>query len=173
MKKQEKSFFVDNLASGIRDAKSVVLVEFSGLPVKLQQKLRKALEQEGATITIGKNTLIQRAIGLSDYKIDPENLRQVFKGQTAVVLASGDEISPLQIISRFGQEYGFLNFKAGIISEKFCDRDTLVKLSQFPRVSVLEARLISQLASPLYSIPLILEANMRSFISILEQTAKK
>ncbi|MBU0569650.1 50S ribosomal protein L10, partial [Patescibacteria group bacterium] len=38
MKKAEKTFYVENLAEEIKSASSVVLVDYTGLSVKMQQE---------------------------------------------------------------------------------------------------------------------------------------
>ncbi|OGM80836.1 50S ribosomal protein L10, partial [Candidatus Woesebacteria bacterium RIFOXYB1_FULL_41_13] len=47
MKKAEKVFFVDNLKAELKDAKSVILVNYSGLAVKPQQELKSRLSEVG------------------------------------------------------------------------------------------------------------------------------
>ncbi|OGM84565.1 50S ribosomal protein L10, partial [Candidatus Woesebacteria bacterium RIFOXYC1_FULL_41_14] len=61
MKKAEKVFFVDNLKVELKDAKSVILVNYAGLAVKPQQELKSRLSEVGGKMVVVKNTLLLRA----------------------------------------------------------------------------------------------------------------
>jgi len=45
---QRKTIFVENLTAELKSATAVVLIDFQGLPVKLQQELKKRLNAAGA-----------------------------------------------------------------------------------------------------------------------------
>ena len=61
MKKAEKVTLVENLTKELEDAKSVVLVNYSGLNVKGQQELKRRLKEIGGKMVVVKNTLLKRA----------------------------------------------------------------------------------------------------------------
>ena len=61
MKKAEKVVFVDSLKIELKDAKSVILVNYAGLAVKPQQELKKRLLEVGGKMIVVKNTLLSRA----------------------------------------------------------------------------------------------------------------
>ena len=110
MKKLEKVTLVENLTKELEDAKSVVLVNYSGLNVKGQQELKRRLKEIGGKMVVVKNTLLKRA-GESA-KIDKGVMEEpILSGQTALVLGKDDPIAPIQVLGKFAKEFEFRSLK--------------------------------------------------------------
>src|SRR3989344_2622379 len=121
MRKAEKPFFVANLTEQLKSASSVVLVDHTGLSVKLQQDLKKRLKESGASMNVIKNTLFKLAGRQA--KVPEESLSDVsLQGPTAIVITEGDPIAPLQILARFAKEFELPHFKVGIVEGKFQEK---------------------------------------------------
>lgn len=177
MKKAEKSIFVENLIEELKSAKSVVLINFAGLSVKNQQELKKRLKEVGGRMLVVKNTLLKRAC--ESASIDKEVLTDtVLQGQTALIVASEDPISPIQILGKFAKEfvseagYSVPKFKVGIVEGTFQDELDLTKLATIPSRDVLLAQLLGTLIGSSYSLVGTLSANMQKLVYVLEQKSK-
>jgi len=171
MKKVEKSFFIDNLAEELKSSSSVVLVDFTGLSVKKQQELKKALRAANAKLVVVKNTLFK----LSTKKADlSENVStdEVLSGPTALVLGNEDPIAPLQILAKFAKDNEIPKFKVGIVEGSFQDKEALTKLASLPKKEVLLSQVVGSFASPLYSLVGTLQGNMQKLIYVLSAKAK-
>ena len=176
MKKAEKVLFVENLTQELKDAKSVVLVNYSGLNVKAQQDLKRLLHEVGGRMVVVKNTLLKRA-GESA-KIDKEVLADsILSGQTALILAEKDPIAPLQVLGKFASEFvsaageATPKFKVGIIEGMFQDEATLTKLSTLPGRDALLGQLLGTLMSPEYGLVGTLQGNLQELLYILKTKA--
>jgi len=168
MRKKEKPFFVQNLSEQLKSAKSVILVDYTGLSVKLQQELKKRLKEAGAQISIVKNTLFRLAG--KNAKVPDEALQDsVLQGPTAVVISEKDALTPLQILAKFAKEKEILNFKVGIIEGKFQDKPSLEKLATLPSKEVLFGQTISLLSSPIFGFVRTLEGNLQKLVFILKE----
>jgi len=168
MKKEEKTFFVQNLAEELKSAKSVILINFAGMGVKTQQELKKRLKGVNARMLVVKNTLLKRA-GVQS-KLAEETLTDtVLTGQTALILADNDPFAPLQVLGKFALEFEVPQLKVGIIEGNFQDKETLEKISKLPGKDVLLAQTLGAIAAPLYGIVGVLEANMQKLVYILEE----
>ncbi len=166
MRKQEKSFFVQNLTEELKSAKSIILVDFAGITVKAQQDLKKRLKKVGARMLVVKNTLFKRAGKLA--KISKETLADtILSGQTALVISDEDPISPLQTLAKFIREFKTPKLKAGIIEGTFQDKETVTKLSQVPNKKVLAGQVLGAMAKPLYGLIGSLNANRQKLVYIL------
>src|SRR3990167_10268483 len=87
--KPEKQQLVENLANDLAEAKSVVLVDYSGMNVVAQRDLQKRLREVGAKMLVVKNTLIKLAGQKA--KVAEEALEEsILTGQTALILSSED-----------------------------------------------------------------------------------
>ena len=56
-----KQPIVEEISAHIKDAQSVVLVDYRGLTVEQDTQLRKQLREAGVTYKVYKNTLVKRA----------------------------------------------------------------------------------------------------------------
>ena len=168
MKKAEKPLFVDNLTEELKAAISLVLVDYSGLSVKLQQDLKKRLKTVGAKIVICKNTLFKLAG--KQAKLDEQALSDtIIEGPSALVITEQDPIAPLQILAKFSRENSLPQFKVGIVEGKFQDKEALTTLSTLPSKDALLGQVIGSAASPLYGLIGTLEGNLQKLVYILKQ----
>ena len=55
-----KQPIVDEISAAIKDAQSVVVVDYRGLTVAEDTQLRKQLREAGVTYKVYKNTLVKR-----------------------------------------------------------------------------------------------------------------
>ena len=167
MKKLEKSLFVQNFTEELKSATSVVLINYEGLTVKMQQELKKRLKEAGASMLVAKNTLFARAG--HDAKLPEQALTDsVLKGPSAYVITEADPIAPLQIISKFASEFEIPQFKVGVVEGKYQDKDSLTKLSTLPSKEVLFAQTVGAVSAPLYGIVGVLQGNLQKLVYILK-----
>lgn len=167
MKKADKPVFVENLTAELKSASSVVLVNYTGLSVKMQQDLKKKLKNVGARMTIVKNTLFKRA-GAEAKVSDNVLSDSVLSGPTALITGEGDPIAPLQVLYKFAKDYQVPSLKVGIIEGSFQDKEALLKLALLPSKEVLYAQLIGNIASPMYGLVQTLQGNIQKLLWILK-----
>ncbi len=170
MKKAEKILFVDNLTAELKSAKSLVLINYTGLSVASQHELKKRLKEVGAKMLVVKNTLLKRASETA--KIDKEVLTdEVLSGQTALVISSGDPISFIQVLGKFTKEFSVPQMKVGVVDGLFQDGETLLKLSALPGRDALLGQLLGVLMSSSYGLVGTLNGNLQKLVYILKQKA--
>jgi len=170
MFKAQKVTLVDNLIEELKDAKSLVLVNYTGLNVKSQQELKNRLKEAGARMVVVKNTLLKRAIESAkiDNKIATD---EILSGQTALVIADEDPITPIQILGKFAKENELPKFKVGVVDGSFQDSESLAKLSTLPGRDVLLGQVLGALMSPQYGLVGTLQGNIQKLLFILKQKA--
>ena len=172
MRKSEKPEFVDKLSDELKSATSVVLVNYSGLTVKLQQELKKRLKPTGAKMSVVKNTLLKRA-GASA-KVDEKALEDtVLAGPTALIVGKDDPIAPLQVIYKFAKEFEIPQLKVGIVEGNFQDKASLETLAKLPGKEVLLGQAVGAIAAPMYGIVGVLQGNLQKLIYILKSKAEQ
>lgn len=172
MNKQDKINLVDDLGSKLKSVSSLILVNYTGLSVSMQQELKKRLKEVESTMTVIKNTLIKRAG--ENAKIAKEILTdEVLSGQTALVISENDIIAPIQVIGKFAKEFSVPQFKVGIIEGSFQDQTSLTKISNLPSKDVLLSQVLGSLMSPVYGLVGTLNGNMQKLIYILDEKSKE
>jgi large subunit ribosomal protein L10 len=172
MKKADKVELVKNLTNELGSATAIVLVDYTGLTVAMQQDLKKKLSVIGARMLVAKNTLFK--IAAESAKLDSGvTTDTVLSGQTALIITKEDPIAPLQVVAKFAQEFEIPNLKVGIVDGNFQDTNTLITLSKLPSKDLLSAQVVGAIAAPMYGIVGVLNANMQKLLSILKQASEK
>lgn len=171
MKKAEKPLFVDNLTEELKSAKTVVVVDYSGLSVKAQQTLKKRLKNVGARLVIIKNSLFRLAskkAGVSELSDE-----RFLAGPSAIVITEDDPISPIQILSAFAKEFEIPRLKVGLVDGRFQDEGQLAFLASLPSREILLSQTVGAIASPIYSLVGTLQSNLQKLVYILNTKAQE
>ena len=91
-----KAPIVDEIKGYVSDAKSVVLVDYRGLTVEQDTRLRKELREAGVVYKVYKNTMLHLAFEGTDFaQLDPH-----LEGPTAVAFGMDDATAPARIIKK-------------------------------------------------------------------------
>lgn len=171
MKKAEKTFFVSNLTEELKSAKTAILVDYSGLSVKMQQELKKRLSSIGAKMLVVKNTLFKLAGEKA--KLPKEVLDETaLTGQTAIIFSEDDPIAPLSVLGKFALEFDTPQLKVGIVEGLFRDKEDLTRLSKLPKKELLVSQAVSAIAAPTYALINTLEANLQKLVFTLDAKSK-
>lgn len=170
MLKNEKVKLVENLKKDLEGARSVVLVNYSGLDVKAQQELKSRLSESGSRMVVVKNTLLKRAGEAA--KLDSGVLEDtVLQGQTALVLSGEDAVAPIQVLGKFAKEFELPKFKVGIVEGSFQDETSLTKISALPNRDTLLGQVLGALVASEYGLVGTLNGNLQKLVYILNQKA--
>ena len=79
-----KQPIVQEISETIKDAQSLVVVDYRGLTVAEDTQLRKNLREAGVTYKVYKNTLVNRAIEGTEF----ESLKDVLEGPNAFAVST-------------------------------------------------------------------------------------
>jgi len=172
MLKQQKKEFVKTLEFELKEASSVILVDYTGLSVKLQQQLKKNLKEVEANLMVVKNTLFKLA-GQNAKVPEEATEDSVLSGPTAMIITQSDPIAPLQVLAKFAKTNQIPQFKVGIIEGSFQDKNQLDTLSKLPGKEALYAQAVGTISQPLNGIVYTLQTKMQDLISILKQASQK
>lgn len=172
MLKAQKVTFVEDLKEELKDAKSVVLVNYAGLGVKAQQELKARLNEVHGRMIVVKNTLLKRAEEAAGFTKDSLT-DEVLSGQTALVIATDDPVAPIQVLGKFSKEFEIPKFKVGVIEGSFQDEDSLKKISTLPGRDALLGQFLGTLMGVQYGMVATLNANLQKLVYIISVASKK
>jgi len=170
IKKSEKITLVENLSKDLKEAKGLVLVNFAGMGVKTQQELKRRLKEVGSNLVVVKNTLLKKAAEAA--KIDTKVIEgSILTGQTALVIALEDSLTPIQVIGKFAKEFEVPQMKVGIVDGSFQDQESLVALSKLPGRDILLSQVLGSLMAPQYGLVFTLQGNIQKLLYVLKSKA--
>ena len=102
-----KQPIVEAISEEIKDAQSVVLVDYRGLTVAQDTELRKQLREAGIIYKVYKNTMIKRAIEGTEF----EGLTDCLEGPSAIAISKEDATAPARILCKFAKDAQKLELK--------------------------------------------------------------
>ncbi|MCC8192439.1 MAG: 50S ribosomal protein L10 [Ruminococcus sp.] len=150
--KKEK---VAALTDAIKNSAAGVLVDYRGITVEEDTKLRKELREAGVSYSVEKNSMLRFALKDAGY----DELTGVLEGTTAIAISNDDQTAPARILGKFAEEHADkFNLKAGYIGEEIYDVAGVTALSKIPSKEVLLARLVGSLQGPITGLAAILKA---------------
>ena len=140
-----KAPIVDEIKGYVSDAKSVVLVDYRGLTVEQDTRLRRELREAGVVYKVYKNTMLHLAFDGTDYA----QLDKDLEGPTAIAFGIEDETAPARILNKFSKEAEALQIKSGIVDGEYYDEAGVKVLATIPSKDELISKLLGSLQSPI------------------------
>ena len=153
-----KQPIVEAIAEEIKDAQSVVLVDYRGLTVAQDTELRKQLREAGVVYKVYKNTMMKRAFEGTEF----EGLESCLEGPSAIAVSKDDATAPARILCNFAKDAPALELKGGVVEGSVYDVAGLTELSKIPSREVLLSRLLGSMQSPI-----------ANFARVIKQIAEK
>ncbi|PKM62753.1 MAG: 50S ribosomal protein L10 [Firmicutes bacterium HGW-Firmicutes-21] len=151
---EQKQQIVKELADKMQGAKSGVLVDFKGITVADDTKLRSEMRKIGVEYSVVKNTLTSKACDIIGF----EQLKDVLSGMTAIAISNDDQIAPAKILCEYAKKNEKFIIKAGFVDSGVIDADAVKALAEIPSKEVLIAKVMGSLQSSLYSFAYALQA---------------
>lgn len=140
-----KQPIVEEIANSIKDAQSVVLVNYSGLTVEQDTVLRKELREAGVQYKVYKNTMMNRAFAGTDC----ECLSKHLEGTNALAISAADATAPARILAKYAKQFPALELIAGVVEGNYNDQAGIQALSQIPSREELLGKLLGSIQSPI------------------------
>ena len=153
-----KQPIVAEISEAIKDAQSVVLVDYRGLTVEQDTNLRKQLREAGVTYKVYKNTMMNFAFKGTDF----EGLAPYLEGPSAVAISTTDATAPARILAKFAKDAKALEIKAGVVEGTVYDATGMQAIAQIPSREELISKLLGSLQSPI-----------TNFARVMNQLAEK
>ena len=139
-----KQEIVEEIKEKVQKAKSIVFVDYKGLNVAEDTKLRANFRNNNAEYKVYKNRLLLRALEELGIKGADAHLN----GTTSVAFGYDDEIVPAKLISDAVKETKKMSVKFGLLNGQMVDENYVKNMASLPSKPVLIAQLLSVLNGP-------------------------
>ncbi|MBE6565246.1 MAG: 50S ribosomal protein L10 [Ruminococcaceae bacterium] len=150
---ESKKAIVADLTEKIKESSSGVIVNYSGITVENDTKLRADLRKAGVEYKVYKNSITGRACENAGY----EALKPLLEGMTAIAI-SKDPIAPAKVLSEYAEKIESFEVKGGFIDGEVIDQAKVKELASIPPKEVLICKLMGSMMSPLYGLAYGLQA---------------
>ncbi len=153
-----KKPIVDEISAVIKDAQTVVLVDYRGLTVEQDTILRKQLREAGVGYKVYKNTFMNFAFKGTDC----EGLTDLLEGPSAMATCDTDATAAARVLCKFAKTVPALEIKGGVVEGTVYDAKGIEQISNIPSREELLSRLLGSMQSP-----------VTNFARVLKQIAEK
>lgn len=149
----EKQAIVAELVEKIKNATAGVIVDYKGITVEEDTKLRRECRESSIDYAVVKNTMLRRAFnetGLSE-------LDGLLNGTTSLAL-SDDVVAPSRVMSDYAKKLeNKFEIKGGFMEGKVVDLDTIKSLASIPTLPVLQAQVLGTMLAPITGLAVVLK----------------
>ena len=166
---EQKKQVVAELGEKLKSSKVGVIVNYKGITVAEDTKLRKELREAGNDYRVVKNTLLSRALETAGI----EGLDHVLEGTTAIAMNSEDYVSAAKILSSFAEKNKKFEIKAGFIDGAPVDVKGVKELAELPPKEVLVAKALGGLNAPITGFVTVLNGTLKGLVVALNAIAEK
>ena len=153
-----KQPIVEEISGYIKDAQSVVLVDYRGLTVEQDTRLRKLCRENDVVYKVYKNTMMNFAFKGTDF----EALAPYLEGPSAVAISSTDATAPARVMGKFAKEAKALEIKGGVVEGIAYDAAGIASIADIPSREELLSKLLGSMQSPI-----------ANFARVMKQLAEK
>lgn len=166
---EQKKQHVAELAEAFKGANVGVLVNYSGITVEEDTKLRKQLREAGCQYKVIKNTLLHRAFEQASI----EGMDEFLNGTTAIAYSDTGYTEAPKILSDYAKDHENFQIKSGFIDGGTVDASSISALAKLPSKEVLIAQVLGGFNAPIQGFANVLNGTMRGLVIALNAIAEK
>ena len=171
MLKTDKERIVEELASELGSAETLIVADYRGLTNKQLEALRDQLIPLGGRFRIVKNTLTRRAAE----KAGADALLVMLQGPTAIAFieSSGDPAAVAKALAATAKETNVLTLRGGLLEGTTLSGAEVDRLATLPSTEVLRGQLIGAIVAPLTQLLGLVSAPLRDLHGLIEARIKQ
>ena len=151
---EAKKVLVEEIKEKIKSAVSLTFVDYRGLTVEEDTKMRRELREAEVEYKVYKNRLLLRALEELGYT----GYNDILEGTTAIAFGLKDEVSGPRILVKTSENSKKMQIKCGMLNGERIDANMVEQLAKIPSKEVLISKLLYMLQSPVRSVAIALNA---------------
>lgn len=145
---------VADLKTRIEGSVTGVIVNYCGINVTDDTKLRKELREAGVHYTVVKNTLLNLAIADTDLS----SLSEVLSGTTALATSADDYTAAARILNDFAEKHENFSIKGGYLDGEVVSLEKIQALAKLPTKEVLLSMVCNVFQAPIAAFARVIKA---------------
>ena len=166
---EQKKAQVAEIAEALKSAQTGILVDYRGLTVEEDTKLRNNLRAAGVKYFVVKNTLLR----LAAKEVGLDGLDEALHGPTALAVSDEDAVAPAKVMADFAKENDKLEIKTGFMDGAVMTLDEVKQLAATPNRETLIAKMMGSLNAPISNLARLLSTIVDGGEEIADLVAKK
>lgn len=142
---EKKKQMVADLSERIKNSCAGVVVDYKGINVEDDTKLRRELREAGVEYTVVKNSILGRAA--QDAGL--EGLDPVLEGTTAIATSADDYVASARILQKYADTHNNFSLKSGYLDGEVITMEKLLALAKLPSREILLATVCNVFNAPI------------------------
>jgi large subunit ribosomal protein L10 len=167
MERETKDLQIGEIKGRFDKMTAAVFLDYKGMTVENDTKLRAEFRKAGVEYRVCKNTLVKHAIKDKDWG---KKLDDVLVGMTGIAWSYEDPSAAAKVVKAFKKDAAGekLTVKAGIIDGTILDAKGVEdQLATMPGKDELRAKLLATFQAPLQQFVALLQAPTQNFVYVL------
>ena len=166
---EEKRALVAELTEKMKNASAGVLVDYKGITVADDTKLRRELRAAGVEYAVIKNTMLRFAIDNLGYS----ELDEQLNGTTALAISPEDPVAAAKILTAYAKKNDKFKIKGGFVDGKPLNTAEVANLAELPPREVLIAKVLGGFNAPITGLVGVTNGLLRGLVAALAAIAEK
>ena len=166
MQKEDKERVVAELTEKLRTADTLIVADYRGLTMPQIDALRGKLIENGAKLSVVKNTLTRRAAEAAG----ADALLALLEGPSAIAFieADGDAVAVAKALADSARETKVLEIRGGIMQGRSISGSEVVEFSKLPPLDILRGQVLGAIIAPLSAIAGLVNAPLQNLYGLID-----
>ncbi|MFL5963841.1 MAG: 50S ribosomal protein L10 [Gaiellaceae bacterium] len=166
MQKEDKERVVAELTEKLRTAETLFVADYRGLTMPQIDSLRGKLIENGARLSVVKNTLTRRAAEAAG----ADALLALLEGPSAIAFieADGDMVAVAKALADSARETKVLEIRGGVMQGREISASDVEELAKLPPLDVLRGQVLGAIVAPLSAIAALVNAPLQNLYGLLD-----
>jgi large subunit ribosomal protein L10 len=166
MHKEDKERVVAELTERLRTADTLIVADYRGLTMPQIDALRSKLIENGARLSVVKNTLTRRAAEAAG----ADALLTLLEGPSAIAFieADGDMVAVAKALADSARDTKVLEIRGGVMQGRVVSGPEVVELSKLPPLEILRGQVLGAVIAPLSAIAALVNAPLQNLVGLID-----
>jgi len=166
MQREDKERVGSELTEKLRNAETLFVADYRGLTMPQIDALRGRLIENGARLSVVKNTLTRRAAEAAG----ADALLALLEGPTAIAFieAEGDMVAVAKALADSARETRVLEIRGGIMQGRSISGSDIEELAKLPPLEVLRGQVLGAVIAPLSSLVALVNAPLQNLYGLID-----
>ena len=166
MQKEDKERVVAELTEKLRTAETLFVADYRGLTMPQIDSLRGKLIENGARLSVVKNTLTRRAAEAAG----SDALLALLEGPSAIAFieADGDMVAVAKALADSARETKVLEIRGGVMQGREISASDVEELAKLPPLDVLRGQVLGAIVAPLSAIAALVNAPLQNLYGLID-----
>jgi large subunit ribosomal protein L10 len=166
MHKEDKERVVAELTERLRTADTLIVADYRGLTMPQIDALRGKLIENGARLSVVKNTLTRRAAEAAG----ADGLLALLEGPSAIAFVEmdGDAVAVAKALADSARDTKVLEIRGGVMQGRIVSGPEVVEFSKLPPLEILRGQVLGAIIAPLTAIAALVNAPLQNLYGLID-----